>query len=54
MGTCGIAFSDGHDKSFCTKAITIIDNFKNALGDTDIIDKPQFRKAISVIDKFFR
>ena len=27
--------SDGHDKSFCTKAITIIDNFKNALGDTD-------------------
>ena len=27
--------SDGHDKSFCTKAITIIDNFKNAMGDTD-------------------
>ena len=27
--------SDGHDKPFCTKAITIIDNFKNALGDTD-------------------
>ena len=27
--------SDGRDKPFCTKAITIIDNFKNALGDTD-------------------
>ena len=27
--------SDEHDKPFCTKAITIIDNFKNALGDTD-------------------
>ena len=27
--------SDGHDKPFYTKAITIIDNFKNALGDTD-------------------
>ena len=27
--------SDGHDKPFCTKAITIIDNFKKALGDTD-------------------
>ena len=40
--------SDGHDKPFCTKAMTIIDNFKNALGDTD---KSQFRKAISVIDK---
>ena len=40
--------SDGHDKPFCTKAITIIDNFKNALGDTD---KSQFLKAISVIDK---
>ena len=40
--------SDGHDKPFCTKAITTIDNFKNALGD---IDKSQFLKAISVIDK---
>ena len=30
--------SDGHDKPFCTKAITII-------------DKSQFFKAISVIDK---
>ena len=27
--------SDGHDKPFCIKAITIIDNFKKALGDTD-------------------
>ena len=40
--------SDGHDKPFCTKAITIIDNFKKALGDTD---KSQFLKAISIIDK---
>ena len=40
--------SDGHDKLFCTKAITIIDNFKKALGDTD---KSQFLKAISIIDK---
>ena len=39
---------DEHDKPFCTKAITIIDNFKNSLGD---IDKSQFLKAISVIDK---
>ena len=42
--------SDRHDKPFYTKAITIIDNFKKALGDT-IIDKSQFFKAISVIDK---
>ena len=27
--------SDGYDKPLCTKAITIIDNFKNVLGDTD-------------------
>ena len=27
--------SDGHDKPFCTAAVTIIDNFKKALGDTD-------------------
>ena len=27
--------SDGLDKFFCTKAITIVDNFKKALGDTD-------------------
>ena len=27
--------SDGHDKPFCTTAITIIDDFKKALGDTD-------------------
>ena len=47
--------SDGHDKLFCTKAITIIDinNFKKALGDSlPIIDKFHFLKAISVIDKF--
>ena len=31
-----------------TKAITKIDNFRNALGD---IDKSQFLKAISVSDK---
>ena len=40
--------NDGHDKPFCTTAITIIDNFKNALGNTD---KSQFLKAILVIDK---
>ena len=40
--------SDGRDKPFCAKAMTIIDNFKNALGDTD---KSQFLKAISVIEK---
>ena len=40
--------NDEHDKSFCIKAITIIDNFKKALGD---IDKSQFLEAISVIDK---
>ena len=40
--------SDGHDKPFCTKAITIINNFKKALGDTD---KSPFLKAISVIVK---
>ena len=27
--------SDGHDKPFCTKAITIVDNFKKTLSDTD-------------------
>ena len=30
-----VTVSDGHDKPFCTKAITIIDNFKKVLGDTD-------------------
>ena len=40
--------SDGHDKPFCTKAITIINNFKKARDDSD---KSQFLKAISVIDK---
>ena len=43
-----IIASDGDDKPFCTKAITIVDNFKKALVDTD---KSQFLKAISVIDK---
>ena len=28
--------SDGHDKPFCTKATTIIDNFKNVLSDTSM------------------
>ena len=31
----GVTTSDGHDKPFCTKAITIIDDFKQALGDTE-------------------
>ena len=44
------ALSDGHDKPFCTKAITIIDNFKKPLA-IPIIGKSQFFKAISVIDK---
>ena len=42
--------SDGHDKPFCTKAITIIDNFKKPRA-IPIIDKFQFFKAISIIDK---
>ena len=47
-----LVFSDGYDKLFCTKAITIIENFKKAFGDTDrLIDKSQFLNAISVIDK---
>ena len=40
--------SDGHDKPFCTKAITIIDNFKKALGNTAT---SQFLKTLSIIDK---
>ena len=40
--------SDEHNKPFCKEAITIINNFKQALGDTDIIDKFQFFKAISI------
>ena len=40
--------SDGHDKPFCTKAITIVDNFIKALGD---IDKSQFLKSINFSDK---
>ena len=31
----GLVASDGHDKPFCTKAITVIDNIKKVLGDTD-------------------
>ena len=42
--------SDGHDKPFCTKAITIINNFKKSWAKT-IIDKFQFLQAIPVIDK---
>ena len=49
-----IVGSDGHDKLFCNEVITIIDNFKKALGDADIIDKSQFLKAISVIDQLYR
>ena len=45
-GTCNV----GHNKPFCTKAITITDNFKKAQGETD---KPQLFKAISVIYIFF-
>ena len=52
LSTCPIYvdFRDGHDKSFCSKAITIIDNFKKPWA-IRIIDKSQFFKAISVIDK---
>ena len=39
---------DGHDKPFCSKAITIIDIFKKAVGDND---KSHFLTAKSVIDK---
>ena len=53
MFLCNITLSrDGHNKPFCTKAITIIDHFKKALGDRlPIICKSQFFKAISVTDK---
>ena len=47
---CATVTSDKRDKSFCTKAITIIDNFEKALGSTDT-DKSQFLKAISAIDE---
>ena len=44
--------SDEHDIPFCTKAVTIVDNFKKALGDSlPIILNFHFLKAISVIDK---
>ena len=49
-GLRGGARSDGHDKPFCTKAITIIDNFKKPWA-IPIIDKSQFLKAIWIIDK---
>ena len=41
--------SDGHDKPFCTKAITIIDNFKKALGDTDntVQHKKKLKEKVS-------
>ena len=42
------AAGDKHDKPFCRKAI--IDNFKKAV-DEPTIDKSQFLRAISVIDK---
>ena len=47
------ATSGGHDKPFCTTTITIIDNFKKALGDIDnqYISTSQFLQAILVIDK---
>ena len=32
---CIDAYSDVHDKLFCSEAITMINNFKKALGDTD-------------------
>ena len=43
----GIWGSGGHDKPFCTKAITIISNMLWAIP---IIDESQFLKAILVID----
>ena len=45
---CGTTASDGHDKPFCTEAISII---SKKLWAIPIIDKSQFLKAISVIDK---
>ena len=43
--------SDGHDKPFCSKARTKIDNFKKSPGRYRQSINPQFFKAISVIDK---
>ena len=43
------AGSDGHDKPFCTKAITIVDNFRKPWA-IPIIDESQFLKAKSVIN----
>ena len=45
-----LSASDGHDKPFCTKAITIVGNFKKT-AVIPIIDKSQFLKTISVVDK---
>ena len=47
---CSVNVSDGHDKPFCNKAIMITNNFKKAWG-IPIIDKSQFFKAISIINK---
>ena len=35
VGCHGTKRSDRHDKPFCIKALTIVDNFKKALGNTD-------------------
>ena len=35
--------SDGHDKPFCTKAITIIDNFKKALETVKFLKRHIYR-----------
>ena len=43
--------SDGHDKPFCTKAITIISKKPWAVP---MIDESSFLEAISVIDKLSR
>ena len=50
MQVVGSKYIDGQNKPFCTKAITIIDNFNKAMSDNDI-DKSQFLKAITAIDK---
>ena len=42
--------SDGHDKPFCTKAITIINNFKKAFGDIDKLSPMNFSNKCC--DKF--
>ena len=42
--------SDGQDKPFCTKVITMIDDLKKPWA-IPIINKSQFLKAIPIIDK---